>query len=114
MCRPHVTFYTKRQVQSLMDGWSCKEPVPAKGKKVMICFPLSMEPYAVDLVEIEWTDRKSSQDDKSRLWAVTQSSKEGRAFQAAVQESHVVDFMNEQLRRRRATNLAMIFGEIPH
>ena len=104
MCRPHITLYTKRQVQLLMDQWGCKEPLPKKGKRDMICRPQSMELYAVDLIEIEKTDRRS--DTNEQLWTLTQSSAAGRGFSATIQEGHVVDFINEKIRRRRELNLA--------
>lgn len=101
MCRPRATLYTKAQVAYLMDAWKCTEPIPGKGKKLVVCFPPSFE---CDLVEVEATPLKS--DSGERLWRVTSSSRAGREFDAVVQESHVQAYRMHRAEEHRRANLA--------
>lgn len=103
MCRTHSMLDTKSQLQGLFDRWECTEPIPKKGEKVLIAWPCKDE-LEVDIAEAEWTDLKGTYGD--RLYRVTYSSRAGRAFDAAVQESHVHVFYLYLAEQRRLQNLA--------
>lgn len=109
MCRPHATLYTKAQVAYLMAAWACTEPIPGKGKKLVVCFPPSFE---CDLVEVEATPLKS--DNGERLWRVTSSSSAGQEFDAVVQESHVLAYRVHCAEEYRRTNLARYERALAH
>lgn len=102
--RPQTTFYTTQQTEGLMARHSCDQPLPKKGERVMICFARTGEAYQADLIEIERTNRRS--DSGARLWGITQSSREGREFEAVVQESHVVAYLNATRLTDRAIRIA--------
>ena len=103
MCRPRQTLYTKHQLLQILSGWECTEPLPQKGKKLLVCWP-SMPEMEVDVAEVEKTDLKSSYND--RLWLVTMSSRAGREFEGSVQEAHVVSYRHHLFEQRRQQNLA--------
>jgi hypothetical protein len=52
MCRPRQTLYTKQQLLQILTGWECTEPLPQKGKKLLVCWP-SMPEMEVDPVRVE-------------------------------------------------------------
>jgi hypothetical protein len=84
---------TKAQLQMFFSGWGCTEPVPPKGKKVLVAFP-GRGDLDVDLAEAYWTDRKSDSGD--RLYGIVQSSRAGREFERTVQEAHVVEWVEQR------------------
>ena len=103
MCRPSPMLYTKRQLLLILQGWECKEPLPPKGSKLLVCWP-SMSDLEVDVAEVEKTEIKSPYND--RLWRVTMSSRAGRAFDGRVMEAHVIRYRQELMERQRQENLA--------
>ncbi len=100
MSRPHVMLYTKQQLELVLKGWECTEPVPTTGKALSVGFPGRF----IDLAVVEKTSLKSNYGDT--LWRVTTSSRAGREFDATIQEAHVVAYRNERLEATRRANLA--------
>ena len=103
MTRKRQMLYTKAQIEILLTLWKCTEPIPCKGKKLIVCFPPQ---YADDLIEVEPTSLKS--DSGERLWRVTSSSAAGRAFDIIVQESHVLAYRTHCAEEYRRTNLSRL------
>ena len=58
-------LYTRDQLQHIMSGWECTEPIPKKGQQVLVCWPKPVEP---NTAVITMTDRKS--DYGKRLYKV--------------------------------------------
>lgn len=87
--RPREMLVTKSQVLVFFQGWGCTEPIPGKGKKVLVAFPCR-QAHEVDLAEVALSDKKS--DRGERLWSLLQSSRAGRQFEADVQEAHVLAY----------------------
>lgn len=99
MCRPREMLYTKAQLLLILSGWECTEPLPRKGFVVYVCFA----GQEIDLAEVEKTMLKS--DSGEGLWRVTISSRAGRDFDAAVQESHVMAYRMYLIEECRRQNL---------
>ena len=38
MSRHREMLYTKAQLQLILSGWECTEPLPRKGFKLFVCF----------------------------------------------------------------------------
>jgi hypothetical protein len=93
-------LYTKTQLQLILSGWQCTEPLPRKGYKLLVCFA----GQEIDLAEVEQTTLKSDSGD--RLWRVTTSSRAGREFNAVVQESHVLAYRMHCVDQHRRELLA--------
>lgn len=104
MTRPRAMLYTKRQLLHLMGVWGTDAALPPKGKKLLVCFPTSLDELEDDLAEVESTPLKS--DAGLKLWRVTTSSRAGRAFEDCVQESHVVAYRLERVERQPQINLS--------
>ncbi len=100
MSRPHPMLYTKRQLELVMAGWGCTEPVPKAGQNLYVCFAGQF----IDLAVVEKTTLKS--DCKELLWRVTTSSRAGREFDALVQEAHVVAYRIDRSDQHRRDCLA--------
>ena len=100
MSRPHPMLYTKRQLELVMTGWGCSEPVPKAGQQLYVCFAGQF----IDLAVVEKTALKS--DRGETLWRATMSSRAGRDFDKNVQEAHVVAFRKDRIEKRRIENLA--------
>lgn len=99
--KPRTTLHTKLQVLELFKAWGCAEPVPKKGKQVLVCWP-GKAPLEADLAEIRHTELRSSYGD--RLFEVRLSSKAEREFEETVQDAHVdayADVQAQQLRLQR-------------
>lgn len=95
---------TRKQVELVLQGRVEKDLLPTrKGNRLLICHAYTGEPYQVDLEEIELTSFKS--DSGERLWRLTQSSRDGRDFDASVQEAHVVAYLNKVAEDLRQENL---------
>lgn len=62
-----LDYFTKEQLIKLFEAWQCKEPIPAKGKKVVIAFPRSSQ-YQFGLLTVFKSDKRSTYD--KALWAV--------------------------------------------
>jgi hypothetical protein len=105
MCRTHHNLYTQCQLQALFQSWNCSEPIPKKGKSVVIAWPRKSD-IDVDLIEVEPTRLLGTYGDK--LFRVTYSSRAGRIFGRVVQEAHVAAFRMQQAAVRRQVNLARI------
>lgn len=58
-------LYTKDQLQDLMNKWGCTEPIPKKGRQVLICWPYGIRP---NTAVITAAGKKS--DDGKRLYLV--------------------------------------------
>lgn len=99
MSRPQATLYTKDQTEMLFRNWQCTEPLPGKGKKVVIGFA----GHFIDLAEVEWTDLKS--DTGQRLWRITMSSQYGRDIERTICEGHVRLYKEHLMEMRRRANL---------
>lgn len=99
MSRPQSTLYTTDQLEMLFRNWGCTEPLPGKGKMVVIGFV----GHIIDLIEVERTDLKS--DAGKKLWRVTMSSKEGREIERTICESHVLSYKERQREIRRRAKL---------
>ena len=104
MSRPLATLYTKRQLLQLLAAWGTDAVLPPKGKKLLVCFPFSLDGLEIDLAEVESTPLKS--DEGLKLWRVTMSSRAGRVFDDCVQESHVVAYRLDRFERQRQINLS--------
>lgn len=102
MCRMHYNLYTKSQLQVLFQAWQCSEPIPGKGKKVVIAFAGRTD-FDVDLIEVELTGLKGTYGD--RLYRVGMSSLAGRAIDMTIQESHVVALKLHLAELRRLCNI---------
>ena len=100
MSRPHPMLYTRRQLELVMAGWGCTEPVPKAGQQLYVCFSGQF----IDLAAVEKTTLKS--DSKELLWRVTTSSRAGREFDALVQEAHVVAYRIDRAEQHRRDRLA--------
>ena len=100
MSRHREMLYTKAQLQLILSGWECTEPLPRKGFKLFVCFA----GQEIDLAEVEQTSLKIDSGD--RLWRVTTSSRAGREFDAVVQESHVLAYRVHCVEEYRRANLA--------
>ena len=59
------TYYTKDQLQIIMDGWGCIEPIPKKNARLIVCWP---KPQVPDTAVITYSDKKSP--DGKRLYLV--------------------------------------------
>ena len=103
MSRPHPMLYTKRQLELVMTGWGCSEPVPKAGQQLYVCFAGQF----IDLAVVEKTSLKS--DRGETLWRATMSSRARRDFEKTVQEAHVVAFRNDRIEKRRIENLARYY-----
>lgn len=103
MSRTHCNLYTKRQIQALFQSWQCSEPIPKKGRKVLIAWAGKSD-VDVDLIEIEPTPLIGTYGDK--LFKATFSSRAGRQFEQVVQEAHVIAFRMHLAAARRQENLA--------
>ena len=101
MSRPHPMLYTRRQLELVMTGWGCSEPVPKAGQQLYVCFADQF----IDLAVVEKTTLKS--DSKELLWRVTTSSRAGREFDALVQEAHVVAYRIDRAEQHRRDRLAL-------
>lgn len=109
--RRGVMLQTTAQVMGLIERSSVKDAkLPKPGERLMICYPTTLTPYEVDLVEIQWTNRKSSSSNE-KLWAVTSSSALGRAFDESVQESHVIRYVAHHFELHRQRKLAEFAAE---
>ena len=104
MSRPLATLYTKRQLLHLLSAWGADAVLPPKGKKLLVCFPFSLDELEADLAEVESTSLKS--DEGLQLWRVTMSSRAGRVFEDCVQESHVVAYRLDRVEQQRLINLS--------
>ena len=60
---PSADFYTLDQLMLLLKQWSCTDPPPGKGQKLLVCFPAPAEP---NMVTIRLHDQKSTYG--KRLW----------------------------------------------
>lgn len=112
--RPRSMLYTEAQLRYIMSAWECKEPLPMKGEQLIVCWPKTGEPFQADVSVIERTDKRS--DNGDRLWSVTQSSQEGRDFEASVQEAHVVAFRTHHIEQHRLAGLkrhAELLAQLP-
>ena len=102
MSRAYSNLYTKNQLRILLDNWQCSEPIPCKGKEVMIVWP-GKAGFEIDMAVVEWTDLKGTYGD--RLYKTTMSSKAGRLIDESIQESHVIAFFFFQSEKRRKATM---------
>lgn len=102
--RARSTLYTKEQVILLFAQFSCREPVPKKGQKVIICLP-AKQAAEDDLIEVEWSANKS--DAGVRLYSITMSSRAGRQIDQTIQESHVLAYTAALYRQHVANKLSV-------
>lgn len=100
MSRATTTLYTQDQLSLILAAWGCTESLPKKGNVLYICFANS----DCDLAEVERSSLKS--ESGKPLWRVTLSSRAGRAFDAIVQESHVVMYREHRMAEYRRENRA--------
>ena len=106
MSRPATTLYTQEQIILILNGWGYKEALPPKGFKLYICFPEKSP--GVDLAVVEKTSLKSEYG--KQLWQVTMSSREGREFDASVQEAHVLAYRENRIQQQRCANQASLLA----
>ena len=106
MSRPTATLYTREQVTLILNGWGYKEALPPKGFNLYICFPEKSPD--VDLAVVEKTSLKSEYG--KQLWQVTMSSREGRDFDASVQEAHVQVYRENRIQQKRCANQANLLA----
>ena len=100
MSRPHPMLYTRRQLELVMAGWGCTEPVPKVGQHLYVCFAGQI----IDLAAVGKTTLK--RDSKAPHWRGTTSARAGRGFDALVQEAHVVAYRIERAEQHRRDCLA--------
>ena len=73
----HVGYYTKEQIRQLLASWQIDEPLPKKGKYLLVVFQLPR-----DSAKITWSPHTSPNGKRlfELSWVTVEDYREGEQF----------------------------------